>query len=249
MAAIFRPYKSLNPYIQFVGRVIRSNGNTEYSYVISHLGLNQLQRFQEFRLFDYEDQAFLQRLFSEENSGAEETSFVPVQPTDKSKAELLIRELGTEVIDVESRFVGEDQKIDKIVNQMESLDEDSRRKVLERLGLTQDNVEIKVKKKSSRVRPVDKRKASRKLLNEKEKSIATDILKELGLKQYGRDFNPMFGNFAWVKKRVSREMNKALRTATTRSMGRPPGNSFGGLRPGILCTAQGRQTQLLRFIS
>lgn len=32
VAAIFRPYKSLSPYIQFLGRVIRKNDNTPYCF-------------------------------------------------------------------------------------------------------------------------------------------------------------------------------------------------------------------------
>ena len=62
VAAIFRPYKSLNPYIQFLGRVLRRNDETSHCFVVSHIGLNQIKRFQEFKLFDYEDRKFLEEL-------------------------------------------------------------------------------------------------------------------------------------------------------------------------------------------
>jgi len=44
-----------------------------------------------------------------------------------------------------------------------------------------------------------------------EKSIATDILKSLNLKYKGRNFTKMFENFIWVKRRVSKEVNKKLK--------------------------------------
>lgn len=65
VAAIFRPYRSLNPYIQFVGRVMRVNvesapGHTDNrGIVVSHVGLNLDQHWDDFKTLDTEDQAMV----------------------------------------------------------------------------------------------------------------------------------------------------------------------------------------------
>jgi DNA repair protein RadD len=62
VAAIFRPYRSLSPYIQFVGRVMRTidvndpNSPNNQGYVVSHVGLNNEQQWDEFRDLDTHDQ-------------------------------------------------------------------------------------------------------------------------------------------------------------------------------------------------
>jgi hypothetical protein len=65
VAAVFRPYRSLSPYIQFVGRILRlanpanpsSPGNQVY--LISHVGLNDERWWSDFQNFDREDQKFV----------------------------------------------------------------------------------------------------------------------------------------------------------------------------------------------
>lgn len=62
VAAIFRPYRSLSPYIQFVGRVMRTidqndpNSPNNQGYVVSHVGLNNEEQWDEFRDLDVPDQ-------------------------------------------------------------------------------------------------------------------------------------------------------------------------------------------------
>jgi DNA repair protein RadD len=213
VAAIFRPFKSLNPYIQFIGRVIRRNGSTPYSYVVSHLGLNQLQRFQEFRMFDNDDQGFIATLFDT----AADQAFVPDDGNQKggrnngSADGPVITELGIETVEIGDEFLDEAARLDTIESQVRSLSEKNQTELLQRLGLKlTPGTSIASTTTSKRVKPVDKRKASRSLLNEKAKSIAVDVLKDLGLKLHGRDFNPMFINLAWVIKRVSKDINKAV---------------------------------------
>jgi superfamily II DNA or RNA helicase len=75
VAAVFRPYRSLSPYIQFVGRILRladkhhpeSPGNQVY--VVSHVGLNDERWWKDFTNFDKDDQRF----FTEFLGGGEET--------------------------------------------------------------------------------------------------------------------------------------------------------------------------------
>jgi len=62
VAAIFRPYRSLAPYIQFVGRVMRTvdlndpNSPNNQGFVVSHVGLNNEEQWDEFRDLDTDDQ-------------------------------------------------------------------------------------------------------------------------------------------------------------------------------------------------
>jgi excisionase family DNA binding protein len=67
VAAIFRPYRSLSPYIQFIGRVMRTvEPNDPVSpnnqgFVVTHVGLNNEERWDDFRELDAEDQQLVRR--------------------------------------------------------------------------------------------------------------------------------------------------------------------------------------------
>jgi excisionase family DNA binding protein len=65
VAAIFRPYRSLSPYIQFVGRIMRTvepndpDSQDNRGFVVSHIGLNNEEQWEEFRELDAEDQGLV----------------------------------------------------------------------------------------------------------------------------------------------------------------------------------------------
>jgi DNA repair protein RadD len=75
VAAVFRPYRSLSPFIQFVGRILRlanpaAGGSAANKvYVVSHVGMNDERWWTDFRNFDKEDQA----LFAEILEGTDST--------------------------------------------------------------------------------------------------------------------------------------------------------------------------------
>lgn len=77
VAAVFRPYRSLSPYIQFLGRILRlavpdvpeSPGN--HVYIVSHVGLNDERWWEDFRQFDKEDQQFFEELGAGEDESEE----------------------------------------------------------------------------------------------------------------------------------------------------------------------------------
>ncbi len=68
VAAIFRPYRHLMPYVQFVGRVMRvieqnSPGHpANRGYVVSHVGLNVDRWWKELKYFDKDDESFFEKL-------------------------------------------------------------------------------------------------------------------------------------------------------------------------------------------
>lgn len=70
VAAIFRPFRTLAPYIQFVGRILRtvvqnSPGHPDnHGHVVTHAGMNLDKRLQEFKLFESDDQKFWEEVIS-----------------------------------------------------------------------------------------------------------------------------------------------------------------------------------------
>ncbi|MFN5539231.1 MAG: DEAD/DEAH box helicase, partial [Candidatus Melainabacteria bacterium] len=128
VAAIFRPFASLNPYIQFIGRVIRNNGSTKYSYVVSHLGLNQIKRFEEFKLFDSDDEEFLQELLKVSGTNTQtigsEDSFINESNENEEKETksqiARINETGDKTVNVESQFFNDD-KVTSVKEAIDSL--------------------------------------------------------------------------------------------------------------------------------
>ena len=64
VAAIFRPFRSLGPYIQFVGRILRvvvqndPSHPDNYGHIVTHIGLNLDEQLRNFKLFENDDQAF-----------------------------------------------------------------------------------------------------------------------------------------------------------------------------------------------
>lgn len=73
VAAIFRPFRSLAPYIQFVGRILRvivQNDPTHpdnYGFIVTHVGMNLDKLLEKFKQFENDDQKF----WEEVTGGAE----------------------------------------------------------------------------------------------------------------------------------------------------------------------------------
>ena len=74
VAAIFRPFRSLSPYIQFVGRIMRvvvQNKPTHpdnWGFIVTHLGMNQDKQMDDFRLLDTADRKFFEDLLEGKES-------------------------------------------------------------------------------------------------------------------------------------------------------------------------------------
>jgi DNA repair protein RadD len=72
VAAIFRPFRSLAPYIQFVGRIMRvvvqnDPGHPDnVGHIVTHLGMNLDERLKEFEEFENDDQAFWDKVIGGE---------------------------------------------------------------------------------------------------------------------------------------------------------------------------------------
>ncbi len=85
VAAIFRPFRTLAPYVQFVGRIMRvvvqndSMHPDNIGHIVTHLGMNLDERLKEFKQFENDDQAFWDKVI-----GGEEPE-VPTSVLDGSK--------------------------------------------------------------------------------------------------------------------------------------------------------------------
>lgn len=64
VAAIFNPFRSLAPYIQFVGRILRVIVQNDplhpdnYGHIVTHVGLNLDKQLDEFKQFENDDKEF-----------------------------------------------------------------------------------------------------------------------------------------------------------------------------------------------
>lgn len=73
VAAIFRPFRSVAPYVQFVGRILRVIVQNDpqhpdnYGHIVTHLGLNLDEQLKKFKQFENDDQKF----WEEVTGGAE----------------------------------------------------------------------------------------------------------------------------------------------------------------------------------
>lgn len=70
VAAIFRPFRTLAPYIQFVGRILRavvqnSPGHADnHGHIVTHAGMNLDKHLRNFKLFESDDQRFWEEVIS-----------------------------------------------------------------------------------------------------------------------------------------------------------------------------------------
>lgn len=70
VAAIFRPFRSLAPYIQFVGRIMRVIVQNDpahpdnLGHIVTHLGMNLDQRLNEFKEFERDDETFWKKVIN-----------------------------------------------------------------------------------------------------------------------------------------------------------------------------------------
>ena len=68
IAAIFRPFRSLSPYVQFVGRIMRvivqndARHPDNSGYIITHIGLNLDKQMDDLRQLDHDDEKFFKNL-------------------------------------------------------------------------------------------------------------------------------------------------------------------------------------------
>ena len=224
VAAIFRPFRSLGPYLQFVGRIMRvvvqnSPGHPDnLGHIVTHLGMNLDARFQEFKEFENDDKAFWDKVI-----GGEEPE--PPQAVLDGMTRLRAGELVVvhdEIVDSlwEEDFTShEDQQI-----------VDDLRERFKLLGLDDSKVEemVRAAQKASvrklaptasfAVQPQREWEEARKRLNEEAKRLATVVLNHVELTPAGTELIYKYrslklsgrSNFIAALTMVNHEINKRL---------------------------------------
>jgi DNA repair protein RadD len=197
VAAIFRPFRSLAPYIQFVGRVMRvvvqntPDHPDNQGFIISHIGLNNDARWVEFRELDLDDQELLRRWMNGE----------PVDDEDSGETEPRARRFDQGLLvddEIISHFIDHaylDPEDDRILDELLS------RPVAPGLTLgdfvSRDQLRGKLREqhqalgveapKAIPVSPQRRRRTARSRLAERTNSVVARILQDLQISRAGRD--------------------------------------------------------------
>jgi DNA repair protein RadD len=183
---------------------------------VSHLGLNQVKRFEEFRLFDAEDKEFLQKLFQAEGGTGTDGVFVPEPGAGQGDPgsgagsgdteDTLKISQSDDLLDIGGTFVDED-KVQSQIDGFNQMTPKEKAKFLESLGIPGGQISKIIPKK---IKPIHKRLAAKSRLNEVAKSVTTDIQTAIGVKMKGRDLTKMSINFAHIQRMVNNRIDKAL---------------------------------------
>lgn len=222
VAAIFRPFRSLAPYIQFVGRVMRVVQQNEpdhpnnQGHVVSHIGLNNDERWSEFRELDLEDQELIQGWIAGNDPDPEPGDVGEGQPRRFDNGMLVNNEILASFIDQTYLDPTDDRVLDEFLDkevapglQLRDVTtiEQLRAGLLAQQAARPADVPTPIP-----VSPQRRRKSARTRLNQRVGSVANRVLDELGLPRAGRQLaktvrGPMQANI----KVVTRLLNKAVR--------------------------------------
>lgn len=223
VAAIFRPFRSLSPYIQFVGRAMRVNVERAPTHpdnegiIVSHVGLNIDRYWDDFKDIDQEDQELIEEWLGE---GEQEPTPRSGGPRRRMTSEMVVT---GEIVD---RFLSDtylDAADDALIeNALAVLREQG--VDLEALGLSREDLQRRLLAAQQRqqprperlpVQPQEHREALRARLNEMERSAANRVLDALGERPGGRRIallggtgaaNNIGATIALVKRAVNRHL-------------------------------------------
>lgn len=193
VAAIFRPFRTLPPYIQFVGRILRvivqndPNHPDNYGHIVTHIGMNLDEQLKRFKQFENDDQKFW-----EEVTGGKEPE--PPRKVAEGEARMKLHE----------DMVVQNEIVDRLFEEEFSTAEDADiqqdlEKKLEALGLDSRLAQQIVKKSRHQARgpavtpaaapyspiPAKQWEEARKRLDEEAKYTARLLLNRTDLKTEG----------------------------------------------------------------
>jgi superfamily II DNA or RNA helicase len=226
VAAIFQPFRSLSPYVQFIGRVMRviHQNNPQHPdnrcVAISHVGMNIDRHWEDFRRIDQEDQDLIQGWLEagDERPPADE----PGRRRRLTPDMVVQNEIISHFIEQEYLDPMDDAVIDDLI-------EEFRRRGLdpEALGLSRDNLRqrlIQVRTRENMepreipVTPQRRRQEARRRLNERSRALARRILNAIGASINGRNIAMAYpelrsaNNYAAVIIIVNEAVNARLET-------------------------------------
>ena len=193
VAAIFRPFRSLAPYIQFVGRILRvvvQNNPTHpdnYGHIVTHAGMNLDELLKNFQMFENDDQRFW-----EEVTGGQE----PDPPSEvlagntrmKLHEDMVVQDEIVAYLFEEDFVTAEDSDIQlDLENKLEALGLDPRlaRQVVERSRSNERGPVMAPAAQPFSKIPALQWKEAKKRLDEEAKRTAKILLNRVGLNPGG----------------------------------------------------------------
>lgn len=197
VAAVFRPFASLGPYIQFIGRIMRvvvqndPDHPDNKAYVVSHLGLNNEARWNEFRELDLDEQELVQTWLRGEPDEGEPDGEGEGRPRRFDEGVLVNDEIISHFIEQQYLDPEDDRVIDEILAQritggLTLGDIVTREQLQERLRAQQADIPHETPQPVP-VTPQRRRRAARTRLAERTNSVAARVMQDLGLARPGRD--------------------------------------------------------------
>ena len=237
VAAIFRPYRSLAPYIQFVGRIMRVIHQNEPDHpdnrgvIVTHVGLNNEGRWQDFRELDLDDQdlvASWNEAGVDEHALGEETGQAG-EPRRFDQLRLVQGEFIDHFLDDTFLDLTDDRVFDEVLGREVMpgvtlgsvlVEEEQREALRQSLIERQRELEPVPDYSEIPVSPQRRRQEARRRLAERSQSVAARVLKDLGVGAQGRDLA-----------RLSGRSNQANRQAAIALMHERV-NDFIGIDPG-----------------
>lgn len=224
VAAVFRPFRSLSPYVQFVGRVMRVNVQNAPGHpdnrgiIVSHVGLNIDRHWDDFKDIDREDQELV--------AGWLESGDAAPPPAEPGQRRSLRPEMTVtqEVID---RFISDpylDPNDDTLIDNALTV---MREQGLDLIALGLDREELRHRIVAARttggpeeplrlpVQPQARRQELRRRLREQTQSVSARICQALGQAPGGQAIAALGGtgasnNLAAVAVHLNRAINQRL---------------------------------------
>ncbi|MEQ8249551.1 MAG: DEAD/DEAH box helicase family protein [Alphaproteobacteria bacterium] len=194
VAAIFRPYASLSPYIQFVGRVMRvvheakPDHPDNNAFVVSHVGLNTDAHWDDFRELDFDDQVMVKKWLEAESDGGEGVG----EPRRFDLGMLVDNEIIGSFINRSFLDPDDDRVLDEMLDHeiggglhlRDLVNKDQLRETLRR---KQQEVSAVSAAGNLPVQPQARRVQARKRLTQRTGSVVARILRDLRLSPNGRE--------------------------------------------------------------
>jgi DNA repair protein RadD len=222
VGAIFRPFRSLAPYIQFVGRVMRviQESKPEHpdnqGHVVSHVGLNNDERWSEFRELDLDDQELIHGWVAGNEDDAEPAESTGEPQSRRFDQGMLVNN------EILSNFIDQaylDPTDDRVLEEMLAKEIAPGLKIGDFTTLEQLRAALLAKQAERPsdvptaipVSPQRRRQSARKRLNQRVGSVANRVLDGLGLPRQGRQLAKVVkGPMGPNTQVVTRLLNKAV---------------------------------------
>lgn len=226
VAAIFRPFRSLAPYIQFVGRVMRVLQDSapdhpdNQGHIISHVGLNNDARWTEFRELDLDDQELVHSwVIGQTDQDADPATSGGSRTRRFDGGMLVDNEIPTDFVEHTYLDPADDRVLDQLLDRevapgvkLGALVD--REQLRERL-LAQQAASAAPTPQPIPVSPQRQRQSAKTRVNQRTKAVASRVLTELGLAHRGYRLMAITGgqrqhNSTIVIRRMNTAINEAV---------------------------------------